>query len=333
MYTYIIYMVELVVIQDNTPEVSFTEIFKPNDNGRDEVTYTESSASSPDSDKSVDDKSVDLIVKELNDSESTPSTSSTEFSSLQPTWCPMPNCLTKKTVKDPEAAGPLDNQDSNQRLSVCLTVLLELYRVATSSLLILFVPQLCIDHVCSLNENMVWENDIYNSAIVFNFITLFTFVCLYVIEIRRENRLIKFLDVNAEMPNDDENVKQVLATMPLDKRQKILSIDKQYQMSCYVSVVIYVINIILSGIVVNKYYLNNQTTSTFITYVLFMFTKLGSVYEVANTNQNVFYSSYLKKNIQFNDIDKTYKDSSEFKDQITVEEVVVTDKSAEDDVV
>ena len=309
-------MTELVVIKDNTPEVSFTEIFKPNDNGRDEVTYVESSSigdSVPDFDKSVDDKSIDLII--VKESESS-------------IWCPMPNCFTKKTV---EAAGPLDNQDSNQRLSVCLTVLLELYRVATSSLLILFVPQLCIDHVCSLNENMVWENDIYNSAIVFNFITLFTFVCLYVIEIRRENRLIKFLDVNAEMPNDDENVKKVLATMPLDKRQKILSIDKQYQMSCYVSVVIYVINIILSGIVVNKYYLNNQTTSTFITYVLFMFTKLGSVYEVANTNENVLYSSYLKKNLQFNDIDKTYKDSSEFKDQITIEEVVVVEKSAEDD--
>jgi hypothetical protein len=317
-------MTELVIIKDDTPKidnpeellVTFTEIFKPNDDDRHEVTYTETVAFGTEA--KVSDKSIDLIiVKDLESS----------------TWCPISNCFTKKTVDTETPEIKPDNQDSNQRLSVCLTVLLELYRVATSSLLILFVPQLCIDHVCSLNENMVWENEIYNSAIVFNFITLFTFVCLYVIEIRRENRLIKFLDVNPEMPNDNENVKKVLATMPLDKRQKILSIDKQYQMSCYVSVVIYVINIILSGIVVNKYYLNNQTTSTFITYVLFMFTKLGSVYEVANTNENVLYSSYLKKNIQFNDIDQTYKDSSEFKDQITIEEVVVADKSEEDNVV
>jgi hypothetical protein len=38
-----------------------------------------------------------------------------------------------------------------------------------------------------------------------------------------------------------------------------------------------------------------------------MVTKLSSVYNVVNTAKNIFYSSYLKTNVQFNDLDEQYK--------------------------
>ena len=52
------------------------------------------------------------------------------------------------------------DQDTLQRINVGIQVLLELYRVITSSLLILFVPQICDDHICTTTENLVWDYQI-----------------------------------------------------------------------------------------------------------------------------------------------------------------------------
>jgi hypothetical protein len=62
-------------------------------------------------------------------------------------------------------------------------------------------------------------------------------------------------------------------------------------------------NAILSGFVVSDYYLDKQTTSTFVTNILFIITKLIDIYTVANTEENIFYSAYLKGRIQYNDVD------------------------------
>ena len=66
-------------------------------------------------------------------------------------------------------------------------------------------------------------------------------------------------------------------------------------------------NTILSGFVVYEYYLDNQTTSTFITNILFMITKLTDVYSTVNTEKNIFYSAYMKGKVQFNDVDPNKK--------------------------
>ena len=75
----------------------------------------------------------------------------------------------------------------------------------------------------------------------------------------------------------------------------------------YTSIGMFTINSILSGIIVNKYYLGSQTNVSLFTSILFMATKLISVYNIANTAKNIFYSAYLKSNVQFNDLDKKYK--------------------------
>ena len=198
-------------------------------------------------------------------------------------------------------------QDTKQRIGVGFSFILELYRVVTSSLLILFVPQLCIDHMCTLTENMVWEGQFYNATLIFNFFTLLQFLILYIIEIIRENRLIKYLDVNKNLPNDDDEIGKVLELLPCDKRNKIHSIDMWYQKFGYVTIVCYSVNIIMSAIVVHTYYIGNQSVSAFIVYVLFMCTKLSSVYTLARTEKNTFYSAYLKTNVQYNDIDVDLK--------------------------
>jgi len=198
------------------------------------------------------------------------------------------------------------DQDTLQRVNVGIQVLLELYRVITSSLLILFVPQLCDDHICTTTENLVWETNTYNTALCVNFISMTTLTSMYYLELVRENRLIKYLSVNYNLANDNENVGKRLELLPNNKKNKIFTINKYYKLSSYCAMSVYSLNVIMSAVAINKYYAGSQTTSTFITYVLFIATKFNSVYSLVSTAKNIFYSAYMKSNVQFNDIDNDF---------------------------
>ena len=52
------------------------------------------------------------------------------------------------------------------------------------------------------------------------------------------------------------------------------------------------------------YYLDDKTTTTFITSLLFVIQKLQQVYVTLKTEKNVFYSAYLNSKVQYNDLDK-----------------------------
>ena len=197
----------------------------------------------------------------------------------------------------------LNDQDFMQKVSVLPTFLLELYRVMISSFLILFVPQLCDDHVCSYDENMTLGNELYSAGLFFNFITMLSFLIMYFFEIKRENRLITYLEVNKNVPSDNDSVQKMLESLSEDKRNSIWALDLCYQRAGYVSIGCFVANSVLSGFVVYNYYLDTQTTTTFVTNIVVMITKLGDVYTTVNTEKNIFYSAYLKGKVQFNDVD------------------------------
>jgi len=198
----------------------------------------------------------------------------------------------------------MGDQDFQQKTGVTVTVILELYRVLIASFLILFVPQTCGDHICSIEENAQTGSDpLYNAGFTFNCITLAAFLTMYFAEIKREGKMIAYLDVNPKCMTDNESVGLVLERLPIERKNTILFYDAFYQKSGYAALTCFVINTILSGFVVYKYYLDDKTTSTFITSVLFMITKMGDVYSTVSTEKNIFYSAYLKGKIQYNDLD------------------------------
>ena len=197
----------------------------------------------------------------------------------------------------------LTDQDNNQKITATISVTLELYRVLVSSLLIIFVPQSCNGHVCTLEENVETESTTYTAGLVINFVTMFAFLFLYSVEIKRENKLIAYLEVNRAQPTDNQSVGHALQRLPEEKRNSILTLDKYYQRSAYVAMVFFVVNAVLSGIIVYDYSLGNQTTTTIITNILFMVMKLVDVHAIVNTEENIFYSAYLKGKVQFNDVD------------------------------
>jgi len=212
----------------------------------------------------------------------------------------------------------LRDQNFMQKVSVLPTFMLELYRVMISSFLILFVPQKCSDHVCSYSENMTGDSELYSAGLIFNFITMFSFFIMYIFEIKRENRLITYLEVNKSVASDNDSVQKLIERLPEEKRNSIWTLDKCYQRAGYISIGCFVTNSVLSGVVIYQYYLDNQTTTTFITNIIVMISKLGDVYTTVNTEKNIFYSAYLKGKVQFNDVDPD-KNIHSLKPQMQIE--------------
>ena len=201
-------------------------------------------------------------------------------------------------------SAPKNNQDAKQKTGVTITVILELYRVIIASFLILFVPQNCGDHICTISENAQTGTDpLYNAGFSFNCITLIAFLAMYFAEIKREGKLIAYLDVNPKCMTDNDSVGLILEKLPIERKNTIIFYDKLYQKTGYAALTCFVVNTVLSGFVVYKYYLDDKTTSTFITSVLFMITKMGDVYSTVDTEKNILYSAYLKGKVQYNDLD------------------------------
>jgi len=213
-------------------------------------------------------------------------------------WIPLINCNAYKEY----ISLKINDQDTIQKLNVILTLCMEFYRILMGSLLLSFVPQKCGDHVCGITENL-HSGGAYYIVYIVNFMTLISFFILYLVEVKRENKLITYLDVNTSKPTDAFNVSINMRALPEIKRENILYIDKIYQQIGCCAIAVYVFNTIVSAIVIYDNYLDNKTITAFLTNVLFMGNKVAEVYSIANTENNIFFSAYLKKRVQYNDVD------------------------------
>lgn len=197
----------------------------------------------------------------------------------------------------------ITSQDFQQKLQMSISVTLEFYRVLVSSLLVIFVPHSCGDHICTIQETVHYENTKYTTGLITNYITFGSFILMYICEIRREEKLIKLLEVNNKISTDNISIGKRLDILPEVKKTTLFNIDKHYKYISYFVMFMYAVNIISSGIAINEYSLGNQTILFFVTNILFMITKLSNVYIIINTEKNIFFSAYLNTKVQFNDID------------------------------
>ena len=89
-----------------------------------------------------------------------------------------------------------NDQDFKQKMNVASTLVLEIYRVLMGAFLVVFVPQKCEDTICSIEQNINRSDTMSQVAISFNAVTMATFLALYFVEVKRENKLINYLEVN-----------------------------------------------------------------------------------------------------------------------------------------
>ncbi|MDC1151854.1 hypothetical protein OAS95_04725 [Pelagibacteraceae bacterium] len=216
-----------------------------------------------------------------------------------------------------EIKETMSDQDFKQKTGSYVAFTLELYRVFMGTLLLFFVPQKCGDELCSFSQMTTKTDAMHVGNISVNLATFVAFFMMYVIELRRENKMISYLEVNKEFPCDNDAVGEALLLLPEKKRKVILNLDGSYQMACYIAAFFYLGNSVYSGFTIYDNYYDSKTTTVFVTNLLFLVGKIVDVYGLANTETNIFYSAYLKDKVQYN-----YADPDKVKEEHRVTEMV-----------
>lgn len=202
-----------------------------------------------------------------------------------------------------ELSETLNDQDFKQKMGMYTSFIMEFYRVLMGSFLIIFVPQECNGHICTMTDNIATGDVMKDVTFSFNVITFACFLVMYYAELKRENKMITYLHVNPELPRDNDAVGEALLQLPVEKKNSILKLDKLYQRTGRGAMIVYTINVALSAIVAITNYLDDKTITVLLTNAIFMALKLYDTKTITDTEENVFLSAYLTRRIQYNDAD------------------------------
>lgn len=206
--------------------------------------------------------------------------------------------------------------DIIQRIKVCGIFFLQSYKILTGTMLSVFVPQNCGDHVCTLTEN-VENDDLYHQcALGMNLITMLFFFGYYFIELRREEWSIKYLDIDNDKP--DNSLKAIIVTEPrLDKQMDKL--NKYYYNALLTTGFLYFINMMMTMKLLKDKYHSSSTISCFMSFSLLVMMKLYNSFVVANQSvkNDKMMSAYMSEFVSYNVLDSDYLEDN--KDKNTIE--------------
>lgn len=208
--------------------------------------------------------------------------------------------------------------DIIQRIKVCGIFFLQSYKILTGTMLAVFVPQNCGDHICTLTENIENEDLYHRIALGWNALTMLFFFGYYFIELRREEWSIKYLDIDNNKP--DNSLKAIIITEPkLDKQMNRL--NRYYYNALLTTGFLYFINIMMTIKLLKDKYHSSSTISCFMSFSLLVMMKLYNSFVVANQSvkNDKMMSAYMSEFVSYNVLDSDYllnkKDKDKDKDK------------------
>jgi len=179
------------------------------------------------------------------------------------------------------------DQDLKERLKIGALWVFQSYKVIMGSLLILFVPQKCEELVeysgssdgdeyesaiCSVSDNLHKTDDMFhNITLGFNFLCVGLFLITYVIELRRENWCVKHFDINHDFP--DNHLDDIIDQKPELKAELYKRNNRYFKITSLTSSV-YMINLILSSIIIYDNYVGIQAVTSYTSYVALILLKI-----------------------------------------------------------
>ena len=216
------------------------------------------------------------------------------------------------------------DEDLIQRVKVGAIFLLQIYKVSTGTLLALFVPQSCGDQICTLSQNYYNDDPYHKSVLYFQMFSWFTFFLYYIVEIRREEWAIKYLDIDNNKP--DNALKEIIVKEPALDR-KMDTINLLYLRLLIFNCSVYFINLIATIKLLKDGYHSMSTISCFASFVLLVLMKLFNSFSVAyqSVKNDKMMSAYMCEFVSFNVLDKDYVEAKqkEVESGVSVEEVFV----------
>lgn len=203
------------------------------------------------------------------------------------------------------------SEDNIQRITTLLSICINSYKIVMATLLCLFVPQKCDDHECTIYDNFT-DLSVYNTVVlVFNFLTLFSFIGFYGVEYYRENWCIEHLDT--DNTKSITNLKDEIVFYPEFKDQ-LNRIDYVYHLYSKVLFLCNIINFVMSSILIYiYYYFGFKSITVMITYFLLIIDKLVFSFTMSKRSYEELFlhSAYMTGPIYFNVIDSDYKKNRE----------------------
>lgn len=156
-----------------------------------------------------------------------------------------------------------------------------------------------------LNKNeLIYDINLYNNGVIFNYFTLSSLLLLYIFEIFREYILYNELRFNSGNNHID---------IFFDKTpwKKIIIINNViHKFILIFSSIFYIINVILSGIIINKcFIINNNIIFLFILFISSYILNIIKLFIITYDDQ--MYSSFLSYPLKFNDINEKYNNEIE----------------------
>jgi hypothetical protein len=210
------------------------------------------------------------------------------------------------------------SNDLKERLKISALWVFQSYKVIMGSLLILFVPQKCeelIDtssstsnneyeiKVCSVSDNLHKTDDIFhNVTLGFNFLCVGLFLITYVVELRREHWCVKNLDINHDYP--DNHLDDIIDQKP-ELKAELYKKNNRYFKITTVTSSIYMINLILSSIIIYDNYAGIQAVTSYTSYVALILLKIYNSLFISYTSlkQEKALSGYITEFSSFNVFD------------------------------
>jgi hypothetical protein len=196
--------------------------------------------------------------------------------------------------------------DTKERMKILFIFLLQSYKVAMGSMLVLFVPQLCGEGVCSITDNLEKDDVLHRGALVVNFISTASFATCYLIELKRENWCVEYLDIDDNF--GDNNLPLVLKREP-DIENSLHKINNMYYYSAQVTAGMYMLNLIVSTISIYMHSAGSPTVTAYASFVILILMKLYNAVYISRDSRgnNMALSAYMTELQSFNVIDKDHR--------------------------
>tara|TARA_B100000214_G_C23932362_1_gene611432 strand:- start:230 stop:985 length:756 start_codon:yes stop_codon:yes gene_type:complete len=199
----------------------------------------------------------------------------------------------------------LIDTDIKQRVKVIGIFVLQSYKILMGTMLSIFIPQSCGDQMCTLQENYN-NSELYHKSLFYcNCTSLFLFLCSYIIELRREEWCVKYLDIDNNYP--DNSLKEIIVK---EKKLDLYmdKINKRYYDALLITTFVYSINIAMTIKMIYNDYHSNSTLSCFASFTLLVLMKLYNSLSVARQSvlNDKMMSAYMSEFVSFNVLDNDY---------------------------
>jgi len=200
--------------------------------------------------------------------------------------------------------------DTKERIKISGLFIFQSYKVIMGSMLSLFVPQLCTgEEVCTISDNLLHhDNDLFHQVTLgFNFLSVLLFIGVYIIELKRENWCVKYLDIDHNIP--DNNLEFIIKDKP-DLLLPLSKHNKLYFKSIFITSFIYSINLVLSSILIYDNYAGIPSVTSYMSYVVLILLKIYNSLFISydSMKNNKALSAYIIEFTSYNKIDVDHVD-------------------------